>query len=236
VNPTARFVATLTVVLAAVAIDPACSAAQGPASNGSKYPSPPSAMNEEDEVALAMSAAPPEVSSAADVFVLRGTEFVKVRSGTSGCACAVIRDSHEGSRYPICFDPEAARTVMRREMMETSLRARGMSETDVGREIRAAVADGRLAHPTRPALAYMMSPRQVLFSSPDSSGVRVGAWFPHIMMTGVGLKATDIGLHATSSYRYIQAGGEHGTLHEFVVLVPVWSDGTAAPAPSAPAR
>jgi hypothetical protein len=144
-----------------------------------------------------------------------------------------VRDLHEGSLYPICFDPEAARTVMRREMLETSLRAKGRSEAEVSREVQAALAAGTLARPSRPAVAYMMSPRQVLFSSPDSAGRRVGAWRPHIMMTGVNLTREAIGFEG-SNYLFIQAGGETGTLHEFVVLVPVWSDGTAAPVPAAP--
>ncbi len=200
----------------------------------SRYPFPPSGLPEEEEVAIALSAAPHEVSSRADVYVLRGTEFVRVRTGTSGAGCVVVRDLHEGSLYPICFDPEAARTVMRREMMETSLRAKGKSEQEVGREVQAALAAGTLARPTRPAVAYMMSPRQVLFSSADSAGRRVGAWHPHVMMTGVNLTREAIGFEGASNYLYVQAGGEAGTLHEFVVLVPVWSDGTPAPAPTPP--
>lgn len=198
----------------------------------SRYPVAPRGLPEAEEVALALSAAPEEVSSRADVFVLRGTEFVKVRSGTSGAGCLVVRDLHEGSRYPICFDPEAARTVMRREMLETTLRAAGRSEVEVGREIAAALADGRLARPSRPAVAYMMSPGQVLFSSADSTGRRVGAWRPHIMMTGVNLTREAIGFDAGSNYLFVQAGGEAGTLHEFIVLVPVWSDGSPAPPPT----
>ena len=164
--------------------------------------------------------------------MLRGAEFVKVHSGTSGAACIVVRDLHEGSRYPICFDAEGARTVMRREMMETTLRIGGKTEDEVRVAVKAAVAAGALPLPSRPSVAYMMSPRQVLFSSPDKDGVRVGAWQPHVMMTGVGLTREAIGFGPESDYQYVQAGGETGTLHEFVVLVPVWSDGTPAPVPA----
>lgn len=211
-----------------------CGATGVGAQSTSRYPSPPKPLPEAEEVAIALSAAPAEVSAHADVFVLRGTEYVKARNGTSGAACAVVRDLHEGSLYPICFDAEAARTVMRRELLETSLRAKGYSEDDVRRQVQAAVTSGAIPLPSRPAVAYMMSPRQVLFSSSDSSGRRVGAWHPHVMMTGVNLSKEAIGLGAGSNYLYVQAGGERGTLHEFVVLVPVWSDGTAGPAPSAP--
>jgi hypothetical protein len=209
-------------------------AAQSPAAAASRYPFPPRPLPESEEIAIALSAAPEEVSSRADVYVLRGTDFVKARAGTNGCGCVVVRDLHEGSLYPICFDREGARTVMLREMKETSLRARGLSEAQVERAIEEAFAAGTLIKPARPSLAYMMSPKQVLFSGPDSTGRRVGAWYPHVMMTGVGLTAEQIGLLPGSRYRYLQAGGTPGTLHEFVALVAVWSDGTPAPPPALP--
>ena len=75
----------------------------------------------------------------------------------------------------------------------------------------------------------MMSPRQVIFSTPDSTGRRVGAWHPHIMMSGLQMTRERLGMKDNSPYSVVQAGGEG--LHEFVVIVPVWSDGTAAPVP-----
>src|SRR5262245_26365455 len=86
----------------------------------SSYPSPPRPLPEAEEIALAISAAPDEISGRADIYVLRGTEFVKARAGTNGCACMVGRDLHEGSRYPICFDQEGAKTMLKREIMEAS--------------------------------------------------------------------------------------------------------------------
>lgn len=199
----------------------------------SGYPVAPRPLPEAEEIELAVSAAPPEVSANADVYVLRGTEFVKVRSGTNGCACMVARDLHEEGRYPICFDREAAQTVMLREMKETSLRAKGKSEAEVKQEIDALLKDRALPTAKRPAVAYMMSPRQVLFSSPEANGVRVGAWHPHVMMTGVGLTHAQLGFPQDTRYLYIQPGSAEaaGSLHEFVVLVPVWSDGAPGPEP-----
>lgn len=204
------------------------------AQTATSYPSPPRGLPEADEIALAQSAAPAEVSSLADVYVLRGTEYVKVRSGTNGCACILVRDYHEGSRYPICFDREGTRTLLPRYVMEGNLRAQGVPDAEIDRRTADALARGTLVAPSRPLLAYMMSPRQVLFSSPDSAGRRVGAWYPHIMMSGVGITAEQAGL--PRGYRWVQAGGRAGTLHEFVVLVPVWSDGSPAPQPQTAGR
>src|SRR5574341_450707 len=146
------------------------------------YPVPPRALPEAEEIALARSAAPDEISSGADIYVLRGTEYVKAHAGTNGCACMVARDLHEGSRYPICYDQEGARTSLWREIMEGSLRAKGLSEVEVQRRVAAAYASGQLRRPAKASLAYMMSSGQVLFSSPNEDGVRVGAWSPHVML------------------------------------------------------
>jgi len=70
------------------------------------------------EIALARSAAPPELSREADVYVLRAADFEKVRAGTNGAVCLVARD-HPESLYPICYTPEAARAILPIEMVYT---------------------------------------------------------------------------------------------------------------------
>jgi hypothetical protein len=190
------------------------------------YPTPPRSVGEAEEIALAMSAAPAEVSARADIYVLRGTDFVKAKSGTNGCACMVGRDSHDGSRYPICFDQEATKTTMRREIKEASLRAKGTSEADVRRIVDAAYKSGELRMPARPAMAYMMSPSQVLFSSPNADGVRVGAWAPHLMWLMPDVAPSQLGLADSSSVDIIQIHREGNHHAELVVKVPTWSDGT----------
>jgi hypothetical protein len=191
------------------------------------YPVPPRSLGEAEEITLAMSAAPAEVSSKADVYVLRGTDFVKVKTGTNGCACMVGRDSHEGSRYPICFDQEATKTTMLREIKEASLRAKGTSEADIRRIVDAAYKSGELRMPSRPAMAYMMSPNQVLFSSPEARGVRVGAWSPHLMLMMPDVAPSQLGLaDSASSVDIIQIRREGNHHAELVVKVPTWSDGT----------
>ena len=193
------------------------------AQDAARYPVKPWSLPDPEEIALAMSAAPEEVSARADVYALRGTKFEKIRSGTNGSACMVARDYHPGSLYPICFDQEGARTLMLREMREVALRAQGVPESRIVTMVQEELASGKLPKASKAALAWMMSPKQVLYSSADSAGVRVGQWFPHVMMANVGITRDQLGL--SSRYLYIQAGGEAGSLHEFVVLTAVWSDG-----------
>jgi hypothetical protein len=188
------------------------------------YPSPPRPIPEAEEIALAKSAAPPEISDAADIYVLRADGPVRVRSGTNGCSCMVARDLHEGSRYPICFDREATRTVLHRELMELTLRAKGLSEDDVQRAVAKAYERGELKTPSQPAMAYMMSSKQVLFASPHADGRRVGAWSPHVMIYMPGATAEQFGLAASSKVTemFIAAPGTPGA--HLVVKVPAWAD------------
>ena len=160
--------------------------------------------------------------------MLRGTDFVKARTGTNGCACVVGRDSHDGSRYPICFDREGARTILFRELMEGSLRAGGNSEARVKTLVDAAYKTGKLQLPTKSSIAYMMSPRQVLFSTPDADGVRVGAWSPHIMLMLPGVAPDQLGLAHDSKVDVIQIHDRGGSHSELIVKVPKWSDGSLA--------
>jgi hypothetical protein len=199
-----------------------------------QYPVRPRGLPEPEELALAMSAAPPEISLKADVYVLRGTEFVKARHGTNGCACMVSRDLHGGSLYPICFDEEAAKTSLLREMRETSLRARGKSEQEVSDSSKAALARGDFPMTTKSAVSYMMSPKQVLFSSPYADGVRAGAWSPHLMIFLPGVTRQQLGLTPKSSVEVFSLSEEHAGHPELIVKLPNWSDGTPAVAARRP--
>ena len=141
----------------------------------------------------------------------------------------VARDSHEASRYPICYDAEGVRTWMPREMMEGSLRAKGTPEAKVKEAIDAAFASGKLRMPERTAVAWMMSKHQVLFSSPDSSGVRVGRWFPHVMLLTPGVTPQQLGLASPSKVDIVQVIPHRGTHAEVIFKLPTWSDGSPAP-------
>ena len=208
----------------ALAIAGARSHAQGSAAPG--YPIVPRALADSAEIALAMSAAPTEISSKATIWGFRDAKAVVLREGTNGAACMVSRDLHEGSAYPICYDREEARTRLKRELMENGLRLQGKSEEEVRAAVKDAHAKNALPQPTKMAVAYMMSPRQVLFSSPLASGRRVGAWHPHLMITAPGLSAEGIGLAAKSEVQQFSVDSdEHGP--ELVVKLAKWSDGSA---------
>ena len=219
-----RALAAFALLVALIGAPAVASAQAAPAA--SRFPVRPALLPEAEEIRLAESAAPREISSRADIYVLRAAGPVKVRNGTSGAACFVARDLHEGSRYPICYDAEGSRTLMQQELMELRLRMEGKTESEVKQEVAAAWAAGRLRTPTKTSIAYMMSPHQVLFTSPDSSGRRVGEWKPHVMISAPNAKLEDFGLAAESQVEHlgVDRAGQPGA--QLIVVVPTWADFT----------
>jgi hypothetical protein len=63
----------------------------------------------EERIKLAESAAPPEISGKATVYVLERTGYAKVREGTNGFTCFVHRQAPVNLE-PTCFDAEGSAT------------------------------------------------------------------------------------------------------------------------------
>ena len=143
-----------------------------------------------EEIALARSAAPADVSKGATVWVLTDSGYHVAEPGTSGVACYVGR-SWIASVEPHCFDAEGAATILPMEMRTVELRHRGMSNEDVEREIAAGLSSGRFRIPRRPALSWMLSGAQQLISD---DGKPVGKWRPHLMIYYPYLTAAELGL------------------------------------------
>lgn len=143
------------------------------------------------EIALARSAAPAEVSADATLLVLeRGTGFVVAEEGTNGVTCMVDR-SWPRALEPQCFDPEAARSILPVRLRQMELRERGRTKTQMQADIAEGFRTGRFTAPTRPAVTWMMSAGQVLY---NDDGRRVGAWKPHLMIYYPFLRDADLGM------------------------------------------
>ncbi len=193
----------------------------------SAYPVKPVPFADSVEIALAVSAAPAEVSHRATVHAVRDGKVLTLRAGTNGVACMVARDLHQGSLYPICYNAEGVRTVLQRELLQMRLRSLGVAEDSIDRAVTSAYSRGELPVPRELAVAYMMSPRQVLFSSPEAAGRRIGAWHPHLMFYVPGATPAKFGLSADGSGEPIQVGSPGTAQAEMIVKLPKWADGSA---------
>ncbi len=144
----------------------------------------------EREIGLARSAAPPEVSDSATIYVLGDTAYSVAVRGTNGNACYVGRDWTD-TIEPHCFDAEGAATVLKMEMMKVEMYHNGHSKEETDRAIADALQSGRLRLPRRPAMSYMMSAEQWLIDDTRSVG---GHWHSHLMIYFPYLTGADVGL------------------------------------------
>lgn len=171
-------------------------------------------LDELQEVSLARSAAPDDISQNAEIWILRNGLYVKFIEGTSDNACFVARTYVE-SMEPVCYDPEAARTILPIEIRRIELRIKGHSAEEVATIVNGEIGSGALPLPQRAAMSYMMSSRQRLIS-PD--GRDVGNWHPHIMLYSPYLTYEEFGL--TGDTPDISITNEGEPLAYFVVTMP----------------
>src|SRR5271169_4015271 len=94
-------------------------------------------LSRESKTKLAESAAPPEISDKATVYLLERTGYVKVREGTNGFSCFVDRQTPWNCE-PTCFDAEGAASTLPTRLFAEEQRAKGKSEE----EIKAAIENG----------------------------------------------------------------------------------------------
>jgi len=144
----------------------------------------------EREIALARSAAPPEISDSATIYVLSENSWEIAVKGSNGVACHVNR-SWVASLEPHCFDVEAAATILPMELRRTELLHQGRSLAEANRDIAEGLASGRFRLPRRLAMSYMMSSAQQLIGD---DGQAAGNWRPHIMIFFPYLTAAELGL------------------------------------------
>lgn len=181
---------------------------------------PRSLLPREREIALARTAAPSDVSRDATVMVLTARGFEVAVKGTNGVTCVVNR-SHPQSLEPHCFDAEASATVLPMELRRTELLRNGSSNEEVDRDIAAGLLSGKYRLPRRPAMSYMMSSEQVLYSD---DGRNVGRWQPHLMLYYPYLTSADLGLGGTPSTGAALVVDEGGPLSNIMVVVESFAD------------
>jgi len=113
-------------------------------------------ISREEKIKLAESAAPPEISSKASLYVLERSGYIKTREGTNGFTCFVDRQTPWNSE-PTCFDAEGSATTLPTRLFAEEERAKGKSEDEIKTEIDAGYRKGRFKAPTKPGIVYMLS-------------------------------------------------------------------------------
>jgi hypothetical protein len=158
----------------------------------------------EEKIKLAESAAPPEISGKATVYILERSGYVKVRDGSNGFSCFVDRQDPLNLE-PTCFDAEGSTTTLQSRFLAEELRAKGKSEDEVTAAIAEGYKSGKFRAPQKPGIVYMMSdagyiyvaqlnkmmhlPAHLMFYDPYATEKDIGeppaaANMPHLIRAG----------------------------------------------------
>jgi hypothetical protein len=147
-------------------------------------------MTPAEEIALARTAAPANISDHATIKILTRSGFEVGEKGDNGSVCMVMRGFSAPTytpaqfrnlvydatvRAPICFTPPAVRTVMPYYELRTKLALEGKNPDQIAAAVEAAYAEGKLPRREGVSFAYMWSARQNLASG-------IGHWHPHVMV------------------------------------------------------
>jgi len=146
-------------------------------------------MPQDAEIALAKSAAPDNISGKATIKVLTASGFKIVHEGDNGFVCLVMRGFGAPTytpmefrnlvfdaklRAPICFDPQAARTVVPYYELRHKLGLQGKTPDEIAKAVSDAYSTGVLPKRDKVSFAYMWSADQILGPA--------GHWHPHMMV------------------------------------------------------
>lgn len=193
-------------------------------------------MDRDAEIALARSAAPSSVAKDATVMVLGRHGYETAVEGKNGFVCNVDRswmDQFENSpefwnpkrRGPVCYNPQAARTLLPITLIRTKLALAGKSKAEINEGMKAAIEKGELPALEPGGMAYMLSKQGFLNS-------KCGNCAPHLMFYVPVKDARTWGAGALSSGLPVllapHFNGAPEPVTEFIVPVPEWSDGTSA--------
>jgi hypothetical protein len=134
-------------------------------------------MSTEQQIELAMSAAPSHISQKATIYVLGPNGYVQDRIGTNGFSCLVERQ-YLGTLEPSCYDAEGSATTLRARLYREELRAAKMSEEEIEKLINEGYTTGALMAPSKPGLVHMLSPHNQVHNDRTNKIINVP---PHLM-------------------------------------------------------
>jgi predicted nucleic acid-binding Zn ribbon protein/1,2-phenylacetyl-CoA epoxidase PaaB subunit len=191
----------------AAATKPSSGGRQSVFAQSPQYPLLPRAL----EIALALSAAPGHLRDQATVWTLDETGYVIAKKGSNAFTCVVSRRA--GDLFPVCWDQEGARSLLPLDFDDAQLRLTGKSGQEIETIITERFKAGRYHPPTRPGIAYMLSPMRYRI---DEHGVATRtASAPHLMFYGPNLSDADIG-GARGAFVFMNRVGPDG-----MMIVPV---------------
>lgn len=175
-------------------------------------PSRPAVFPLDQEIALALSAAPEHLRAEAGVYALDGAEYRRVRDSRNGFTCIVNRDAPLAIK-PTCYDAEGTATILPKVLEVGAMLMAGRSEAEIAAHVDDGFRTGRFVAPRRPGVAYMLSDQIV---NADFAG-RTSTFPPHAMYYAPHLTNADIGAvpaaaRADPRLPFVAYEGPHGVM------------------------
>jgi hypothetical protein len=178
----------------------------------------------EQEIELALKAAPVHLRKGATVYTFGKNGYQKARSGTNGFNCLVNRDgtqNGEQSVYPTCWDPEGSRTILPVMLRVGELLAQGKSATEIKDDIDRGFEQGKFHSPSKAGIAYMLA-GDVKFD-PKTGGFGSTEFPPHYMIYAPGVSNEDIGvsneaLKKTPGLPFVYSGYSGGSRTAYIIV------------------
>lgn len=159
----------------------------------------------EIEMKLAVNALPKSLRDGAAILVLESGGYQKAKAGNNPFTCIVSRRG--GNFYPVCFDEEGTRAILPEYIDDAMMRLKGAPDEEIERQIAQRYADGKYRPPSRPGIAYMLSPANYMMSG----GKLARNAPPHTMFYAPYLTDADIGGIAGRT-AFVDRPGPHGMI------------------------
>jgi hypothetical protein len=131
----------------------------------------------EQQIQLAISAAPAEISRHATIMILGPNGYLTARTGTNGFTCLVERQYLE-TLEPSCYDAEGSATTLQARIYLEELRAVKISEEEIARRINDRYKAGIFKAPEKQGLVYMLSPHNKVYNDRTNKIIHAP---PHLM-------------------------------------------------------
>jgi len=181
-------------------------------------------INREQEIELALKAAPVHLRQDATVFAFTKNGYEKVRPGSNGFNCMVNRDglqSGDNSVHPTCWDPEGSRTILPVMLRVGELLAQDKSAADIKRDIDEGFRRGRFRSPAKAGIAYMLA-GDVKFDR-KSGQLSTTEFPPHYMIYAPGVTNADIGVSSegmkqTPGLPFVYSGYSGDTRTAYIIV------------------
>ena len=214
------------------AANPAPAAATTPPPYPAMAPVAQYMMDRTEEIALARSAAPKMVSDDATVLVLGKDGYETAVKGSNGFTCLVGRswmNDFDAVDFwdprdltPNCWNSAAVTSQLSEFLERTQWVLAGVSKDEMASRTKAAWASHKYTLPAAGTIAYMMSKDQCIHAPAPCN------WYPHVMFFEATADAQKWGDNL-KDVPVVSGVSDTDPVTTFMVLVPIWSDGTPSP-------